>query len=275
MTAPLVIAVAPNGARKVRADHPAIPLTPREIAAAAAACADAGATVLHLHVRDDQGRHSLDPDRYRAAIAAVHDGAGDRLVIQATTEAVGIYSPPQQMAMVRDLRPQAVSLAIRELIADDAAEGAAADFLAWADRAGIAAQYILYDQADLDRLVALQGRGIVPQAAPNALFVLGRYTAGQQSDPAALLPFLARWPAGWPWSLCAFGAAEAACVAAACALGGHARVGFENNMTLPDGGTAPDNAALVANLAAVAARIGRPVATPAQARSTYGVAAAP
>lgn len=270
MSAALVIAVAPNGARRVKADHPAIPLTPREIAATAATCADAGATVLHLHVRDDAGRHSLDVERYRAAAAAVRDGAGDRLVIQATTEAVGIYSAHEQMAMVRALRPEAVSLAIRELAVDDAE---AADFFAWVDRAGIAPQYILYDTADRDRLVALQARGIVPQAAPNALFVLGRYTAGQQSDPRALLPFLAGWPADWPWSLCAFGAAEAACVAAAAALGGHARVGFENNMTLPDGRVASGNEALVANLAAVAARIGRPLATAAQARSTYGAAA--
>ncbi len=270
MTAALVIAVAPNGARRVKTDHPAIPLTPREIAGTAAACADAGATVLHLHVRDEAGRHSLDVERYRAAVAAVRDGAGDRLVIQATTEAVGIYSPPQQMAMVRGLRPEAVSLAIRELATDEAA---AADFFAWVHQAGIAAQYILYDRADRDRLIALQARGIVPQAAPNALFVLGRYTVGQQSDPRALIPFLDGWPADWPWSLCAFGAAEAASVAAACALGGHARVGFENNLTLPDGTVAPGNEALVANLAAVAARIGRPLAGPAEARSIYGATA--
>jgi 3-keto-5-aminohexanoate cleavage enzyme len=79
-----------------------------------------------------------------------------------------------------------------------------------------------------------------------ALFVLGRYAAGQRSAPADLLPFLA---SGMPqfehWMVCAFGPREIACVTAGALLGGHVRVGFENNFLLPDGGTAPGNAAAV------------------------------
>ncbi|MEM7653568.1 MAG: 3-keto-5-aminohexanoate cleavage protein, partial [Pseudomonadota bacterium] len=67
---PLIIAVAPNGARKVKSDHPAIPLTPAELAREAAACADAGASMVHLHVRDANGGHTLDADLYKAALNA-------------------------------------------------------------------------------------------------------------------------------------------------------------------------------------------------------------
>ncbi len=83
---PLIIAVAPNGARKTREDHPAIPLSAEETAREAAACCEAGAAMIHLHVRDADLRHSLDAAAYREATAAVRREAGDRLIIQMTTE---------------------------------------------------------------------------------------------------------------------------------------------------------------------------------------------
>ena len=73
--APLVLTVAPNGARAGRHDHPALPLDPAALAATARACLDAGAAVLHLHVRDANDRHSLDAGRYREALAAVRAAA--------------------------------------------------------------------------------------------------------------------------------------------------------------------------------------------------------
>ena len=94
---PLMIAVAPNGARKTKQDHAGLPLSPAELALTAAECEDAGACMIHLHVRDQQGRHSLDADLYRDAIAAIRKQVGDELVIQITTEAVGIYKPDEQI----------------------------------------------------------------------------------------------------------------------------------------------------------------------------------
>jgi uncharacterized protein (DUF849 family) len=89
---PAVICVAPNGARRTPADHAALPVTPSQIAREANACAEAGASVIHLHVRDDAGRHSLDAQRYRDAMGAIRQAVGERLLVQATTEAVGIYT---------------------------------------------------------------------------------------------------------------------------------------------------------------------------------------
>ncbi|HYH17461.1 MAG TPA: 3-keto-5-aminohexanoate cleavage protein [Azospirillum sp.] len=266
---PLIITVAPNGARRGKTDHPAIPLTPDEIGREAARCHEAGAAMIHLHVRDADGRHTLDPDAYRAAVAAVRREAGPDLLIQATTEAVGIYGAGQQIAAMRDLRPEAFSAAVRELVPDAGAETAAADFLAEQARTGTLVQHILYDGADVARFDDLVRRGVIPEASASVLFVLGRYTAGQQSDARDLLPFLATWSRNLPWAVCAFGRREAACMAAAAALGGHVRVGFENNMNLPDGTRAPNNAALVAVVAGVAPVLGRIVATPEQARGIF------
>ncbi|WP_193370207.1 3-keto-5-aminohexanoate cleavage protein [Pelagibius marinus] len=273
---PLILAVAPNGARKTQADHPAVPISPAEIAATAAAAQAAGASMIHLHVRDAEQKHSLDVGAYREATAAVREAVGDGMVIQVTSEAVGIFTAEQQMAMVRELQPEAVSLAIRELV-PVGGEEEAREFLAWLVGAGILPQYILYAAEDVERFAKLQADGVIPPGPAFLLFVLGRYTAGQRSVPNDLLPFLSEieaWPeaAKLPWAICAFGPKETACVTAAATLGGHARVGFENNLFLPSGEQAHDNAQLVAASAAAAAAFGRPLADAATARRLMGAA---
>ncbi len=268
---PVVTMVAPNGARRTKADHPAIPITADEIARCAAGARDAGAAAIHLHVRDAEQRHSLDADAYRAAIAAIRREVGDGLIVQATSEAVGIYTPAQQMEMVRAVRPESVSLAVREICADAAAEPTAAAFLAWVVAEGILPQYILYSDEDVTRFADLRRRGVVPGDRPWVLYVLGRYTPGQKSVPADLLPFLAAADGtDLTWSICAFGARECGCALTAAALGGHVRVGFENNTLLADGTVAPDNAALLRQIAEGAGLLGRRMADAGKARDLLG-----
>jgi len=271
---PLVIAVAPNGARRTQVDHPALPMSAREIAAAAVACRDTGAALLHLHVRDQDGEHTLDPARYLVALDAVRAAVGDGLVVQLTTEAVGRYTAEEQMKVVRAERPEAVSLALRELMPPGAPEAPLARFLDWMIGEGIQPQYILYDAGDVWRFAKLCESGTVPARARNVLFVLGRYAVDQRSRPADLLPFLDAWRAAAveaaSWSVCAFGPQENACALTAAALGGHSRVGFENNLHLSDGSPAPDNAALVAQVRDGATLLGRPVADARQARRLMG-----
>jgi 3-keto-5-aminohexanoate cleavage enzyme len=257
---PLIITVAPTGARKTPRDHRGLPITPSDIARTAAECHEAGAAMIHLHVRDATGAHSLDPGHYRAAIEAIRREVGDRLVIQATTEAVGRYSPVQQMALVRDLKPESASMALRELIPDATAESATAEFLAWLVSARIMPQFILYSGEDVRRYRDYRLRGIVPPGTHLLLFVLGRYSAGQTSNPSDLLEFLSVHDDASPWAMCAFGKWEHACSVAAAALGGHVRVGFENNLYLKDGALANRNAELVAQVSEAAMALGRPLA---------------
>ena len=266
-TGPLIIAVAPTGAYKSPADHPALPVSAQQIAHTAAACANEGASMLHLHVRDANGAHSLDADTYRHAIDAVRNALGDRLLIQVTTEAAGKFLAPAQMALVRELRPDCVSLAIRELVPDAASESAAAEFFAWVCEAGIIPQFILYSAAELRRYQTLREGGVIPALALPLLFVLGRYSAGQTSDPRGLLPFLDELSHEAPWMVCAFGTGEHRCAATAAALGGHVRVGFENNLALKDGSPAGSNADLVMQVRELAAALGRPLADGATART--------
>ena len=265
---PLVIAVAPNGARKTKADHAALPIGPKELAAEAASCVERGAAMIHLHVRDPEGGHTLDADAYKSAIAAVRSELGDRIIIQVTSEAVGIYEAGEQMAMVREVRPEAVSLAVRELCPPGFQEDVVAEFLAWVAAERIMPQYIMFTAQEVEQFLALRARGIVPDEHPFVLFVLGRYAKDQQSSPRDLLPFL-HASDGVPleWSMCAFGVKEAQCALSAVALDGHCRVGFENNMLLADGSVAPNNAALVAQVREGAELMGRPIADADAARS--------
>jgi uncharacterized protein (DUF849 family) len=279
---PAVLAVAPNGARRGKADHAALPLTPAELAQAAADAVAAGASMIHLHVRDADGRHSLDADLYRAAIAAVEDATGDRLVIQVTSEAAGSYDAPAQIAAMRTLKPRFCSLGLREFLPEGAGRAAEADLARLLNdlaAAGGRWQWILYDAQEVERLARLRDRGILPVAggldggAAPVLYVLGRYAPGG-GRPGDLVGFLAaRAETGFedPWMVCAFGPAELAATGAALSLGGHARLGFENNMTLRDGAPAPDNAALIGQAAGVAAALGRPVADAATARALFGI----
>lgn len=246
MTAPVAIAVAPNGGRKVKADHPAVPLTPHDLADTAARCLEAGAAMIHAHVRSADGSHLLDADAYRAAISAIRAKVGQRLVIQITSEALGKYTPAQQRAVVREVKPEAASLALRELVPDASEEAAFADLLGWMKQAGVVPQIILYDAADALRLAEFRKRGLVPFERLPLLFVLGRYTAGQVSSPSDLLPFVTPHLPEDHWSVCAFGAQEIACVTTSALLGGNIRVGFENNEQLPNGSRAAGNEDLVA-----------------------------
>lgn len=261
MIAPALVMVAPNGARRMPSDHPALPLEIAQIARTAAQCLEAGADAIHAHVRDGAGQHVLDAELYRDLMQAVRRETGGRIIVQITTEAVGRYDPAQQRALVDAVRPEAVSVALREMVPGVGDEGEAAAFYARCRAHDIAVQHIVYAVADYERLIALARRGIVPEDNPSALFVLGRYAQGMESDIAELVPFLAaRRQLGQEdtgFMVCAFGRGERPALGAALAFGGHARCGFENSLTAPDGSTLRDNAHSVAEIRAIAEALGR------------------
>ena len=247
------LTVAPNGARRQKADHPELPITPQELAQTARACAEAGASTLHLHVRDDAGGHSLDAGRYRAAMAAVADAAPN-IGVQITTESAGIYAPETQLACLQALRPTAASIAVREMA--KAPEVAVRAYGLCAE-AGTQVQHILYSPACIAQLTSWYADGVVPAAMRDVIFVLGQYAPATPGRPDGLADFVSAAKAlDLSWSLCAFGRDERACLLAAIRAGGNVRVGFENNLETPEGRVLQDNAASVAALVKVASLAG-------------------
>jgi len=272
--------VAPNGARRTRSDHPELPVTVSQIAETAAACWRAGAGALHLHVRDDDANHTLDCGRYREAMSAVSDATDRQMAIQVTTESVGRYQPEEQVAVVKSLVPEAVSVALREICHEPSNEVFAAGFFHWAREAGVAVQHILYSPQEVHRLSHMIVRQAIPGDHHAAIFVLGRYTAGQQSRPADLDPYVQALEAcslsdRLTWMVCAFGAGETACLAYALARGGHARVGFENSLWNADGSLARSNGQRVCTISALSDLIGRGNGRPQSTRYILGGDSAP
>lgn len=239
------IMVAPNGARRTKADHPALPMTLDEIVSAAVACAAAGADALHLHIRDEKGGHSLDAGRYREALDAIA-AAAPTLELQITTEAVGIYRSADLLACLQSVEPRWASVNVREL--DDAT---AKHFYAFAAETGTRIQSILHDANDAALFRARREAGVVRAEQDEALLVLGSYRDQRPGDPEELDPLLDALGPGYRWSICAFGPSEQACLLHAAARGASSlRVGFENNVHHPDGRLWRDNAEAVATLLA-------------------------
>jgi 3-keto-5-aminohexanoate cleavage enzyme len=240
---PVVIGVAPNGARKGKQDLPNLPIQPDELIESALECLEAGAAYFHFHLRGTSAQHLLDAKTCGKVLQQLRNAVGDRMLLQVTTESAGLYSPQEQMAFVDALDPAPISVAIREFL--PVTEPAFAAFLHRAASRGFWIQYIIYTVDELKHLTRLQADGIVPQVRPAVLFVLGSYLEQRSGKPMDLIPFVQHVIAGWSWSVCSFGSLEHQCTMTAAALGGHIRVGFENNALLANGARAAKNSTLI------------------------------
>lgn len=261
---PVILMSAPNGARRNKSDHPMLPISAGEIAQSARTCFVAGAKVLHLHVRDDQGKHSLDPGRYREVMQEVSDKAKGML-IQITTESAGLYDVKAQIDCVKALHPASASLALRELAPDENPQSLALSH--WMAEHGIHAQYILYSTDDLNRFRALIPK--LPRQEHHVIFVLGAYNPPRLAEKSEVADMVVTSrDLDLNWSICAFGRHEFDCVIEAINLGGHGRVGFENNLLRKDGTRAFSNADIVGD---IVRNISRPIATPEQIREIWSI----
>ena len=233
--------VAPNGARRTKADHPALPVTIAETVATAKDCWAVGAEGIHAHIRDNNQQHILDAGLYKELIAELHINV-PKMAVQITTEAVDLYTPQQQSQLVVDVQPTMVSVALCEMLRD---ENTARHFYSASAEAGITIQHILYSIDELKHFIALNSRGFFATEHTQLLFVLGRYTQGQQSHPNTLDAFidiLKEHHLKADWAVCAFSSQETQCAKRAFLLGGKARIGFENSLWNDDGRRAENNA---------------------------------
>lgn len=270
MPGPVIIMVAPNGARKTQKDHPALPVSIADTVSEASACYAAGASVLHAHVRGKHEEHLLDSGLYAELLRELKQQVPEMLV-QITTEAVGIYSPQQQVDCVEKLMPEMASVALKEMTSNYCAPQFARDFYHWCDESKIHIQHILYSVNDLKRFLQYKTDGVIPESQNCVLFVLGRYAVDFQSSPEDLCPFLRQNLAGLEWFTCAFGLQEQACVLSGIEHDGHARIGFENNLYLASGELAANTGELVLELKKAIEGSDRVAATAGQARELLNI----
>ena len=244
--------VAPNGARKTKTDHPLLPFTSPELVQTALACWQAGAQGLHAHIRNADQSHLLDAGRYRELLALLKEIV-PALEIQVTTEAAGIYQAAEQRQLVLDLRPDWISLSVREM-AQEPDLTVIQDFYAELSQSQICIQHILYDVDDLRRFFGWIAQGVVPrQASLSILWVLGRYSTNENSDSVEMNQIATALQAlgtdiPEQVMVCAFGLGQIPCLVEAAKCGWDCRVGFENGWWKQDGSIAKDNADLLQDL---------------------------
>ena len=234
--------VAPNGARKVKKDHPEVPLTIKETVQVAKNCFEAGAKAIHLHVRNDKGEHVLDAGLYKEALKELEFQVPN-MHIQVTTEAIGKYSPDDMRKLAYDVTPPGTSIGTSELIPSRKPTIEDIKLYKYLTEAGTKIQHILYNPDDIDLLIDLLKKSEIPVDGVWCLFVIGHYT-GKISYPEKIPEFIEKMKVNnvnFDWAICAFAKEEMSCLEKAVSLGGKIRVGFENSIFMPDGEIAPDN----------------------------------
>jgi 3-keto-5-aminohexanoate cleavage enzyme len=244
--------VAPNGARRTKADHPALPITDDELITTARLCQQAGADGIHMHLRDNQGRHLLDAARYRALLGRMEDEFPD-MYLQITSEAAGRYVAKEQRGMLKTLSPAYASVALREMVRQPDDWPEARDFYHWAADNEVEIQHILYSPEEVRAFVIACDSGLIPGRSQLIIFVQGSYAQGSENSielEVYLKPLEQAKGMEFDWMSCAFGTAETDSLVHAAKLGGKARVGFENSLWNKDGTLAADNAERVHEVAA-------------------------
>ncbi len=274
MPAATLITVAPTGAESQKDANPALPVTLDELVAAARACQDAGAAMVHIHLRDDDGRPTLDLARLRDAVAAVR-GATD-LIVQLSTGGA-VTDPFETRLAVLDAAPDSCSLTTGTVnFGDDIFANPwpfVAELYQRAQALGILPEFELFELGHvtaLNRLLDTYG----PPAGGHvhADFVMG-VPGGIPGTADALVAGVAMLPPGATWSATGIGRSSLPVMFAALSLGGNLRVGMEDTLTYGPKRPARDNAELVERAARLAAEAFRPAASPAEARRMLGLAA--
>ncbi len=270
---PVILTAAIVGAEVTRAQTPWVPFTPDEIAAEAARCREAGAAVIHLHARTDEGAATQDKDRFRATIEAIRKRT-DVIVQVSTGGAVGM--PIAERCQPLDLSPEMATLNCGTInFGDDVfvnSRREIRDVAARIKAAGSVAECEVYEVGHLDEALTLHKEERLG-APVHVQFVLGIPGAlgARESTLRFLASELAASGVKHTWGVAAVGRHQRPMTELAMQLGGHARVGLEDNVYLDKGVLAEGSAPLVARAAAFARGLGREIADPARARELLGI----
>ena len=234
--------VATNGARPVKKDHAAVPITINEIVKTGEACFKAGAEAIHFHTRNNNGEHVLDSGLCKETLSELQKKV-PKMHLQITTEAIGKYSPEEMRKLAYDVSPPGISIGIREMIPSRSPKSEDIKIYEKLIEAGTKIQHICYEPEDIDLLSNLLTQCKISRDGVWCMFVIGHYT-GKISNPKKISLFtqkLRENEFNADWAVCAFAKEEISCLETAIKLGGKIRVGFENSFLLPDGSIAPNN----------------------------------
>ncbi len=267
---PLIISVAVTGGEHGREATPHLPVTPAEIAESAYEAHVAGAAVAHLHVRDDAERPVHDLARYASVANRLRERCD--MVVNLTTDPGGETTDEERPRSL-DLEPELASFDAGTMSWGERVMDGSLPFLRnLATRmrdADTKPELEVFHDGMIGACLQLAAEGLI--AAPLYFqFVLG-VPGGAPATAAEILHLRSLIPPDSPWSVAGIGRHSLVTAMAAIPLGGHVRVGLEDQIYYRRGELATSNAQLVARIARLAEEFGRPVATPEDARRILGL----
>ena len=263
-----LITVAPTGAEVDKAAWPQLPTSLDELVAEARACEAAGAAMIHVHVRDDDHAPTLDPVRLRDTVQALRAGTG--LIVQLSTGG-SVHDPLEARLAVLDAGPDSCSLTCGTVnFGDDVFLNPwpfMVELYERARSARVVPEFELFDLGQVASLARLlRERGLPFGGRVHADFVLGVPGGLPATVPGLVAGVQALPPEVTSWSATGIGRGHLPILAASLALGGHLRVGMEDNLFHSAGRPVTGNAELVARAAGLARELQRPPMTTAEAR---------
>ncbi|MGI5246955.1 3-keto-5-aminohexanoate cleavage protein [Dactylosporangium sp. CA-139066] len=271
-----LITVAPTGAESRKSDVPALPVTLDELVATARDCEAVGASVIHVHLRDDAAEPTLDLGRLKDAVAALR--AETSLIVQLSTGGA-VTDPEADRLRVLEAQPDMASCTMGTVnFGDDVFLNRWAfivDLHTRMQERGIVPEYEIFDLGQLATLRRLLDRHGLPAGGHVHVDLVMGVPGGMPGTVAALAACeaaLRDLPEGTTFSATGIGRSSLPVLLAALAAGGHLRVGMEDTVTYAKGQPVESNAQLVARASGFARLAQRPPMTPADARALLGIA---
>jgi 3-keto-5-aminohexanoate cleavage enzyme len=269
-SAEVILTAAIVGAETTRAQTPYLPISAREIADEAARCADAGVAVIHLHVRNPDGTPSQSRELFAEAIDRIREKA-DVIVQVSTGGAVGMGVDERAQPLL--CKPEMATLNCGTLnFGDDVfvnTRPQIRDLAARIRAAGSVIELECYEVGHVDEALSLRAEGHIADPL-HFQFVLG-VPGGIGAREDVLRFLISQVPTGATWGVAAVGRHQRPMIELAIQLGGHARVGLEDNIYLSKGVLSEGSAPLVARAAEYARSIGRVVVDAGRARQLLGI----
>ncbi len=263
----LIITAAICGAEVTQEQNPAVPYTVKDMVREAKSAYDAGAAVIHVHVREDDGTPTQSKARFKEVLDAIYQVVPDVIVIPSTGGAVGMTA--EERLQPTELMPEMATLDCGTCnFGDEVFENTVPMMRAFGKRMlenHIKPEYECFEMGHLDTILKLAQRGEVPGAPMQFNFVLGVF--GCTPATGENLAWLVRnIPEGSTWTATGIGRHQFPLAMHAVTMGGNVRVGFEDNLYLEKGVLAKSNGALVEKVVKMARLVGREIANPAEAR---------
>ncbi len=268
----LIIAAAICGAEVTKENNPAVPYTVEEIVREAKSAYDAGASVIHLHVREDDGTPTQSKERFQVCVDAILKECPDAIIQPSTGGAVGMTDLERLQSTEITPTPEfatldcgTVNFGGDEIFVNT--DNTIMNFAKIMQERGIKPELECFDKGMIDIALKVQKKGLL-DAPLHVDFVLGVQMTATVRDFAVCVDSI---PPGSPWTGGGIGRAAFDMATASIIMGGNVRVGFEDTLYIERGVLAKSNGELVEKVVKIANILGREIATPDEAREILSI----